>query len=146
MNLRLIREPSRGGATLGALYMDGVWACWTLEDAIREQKGQLVSAWKVPGQTAIPQGLYRVILTPSPKFQRVLPLIVDVPGFEGVRVHPGNGPADTDGCILVGTNRGDARITESVAAFDRLFDKLKVAPGEIWIAVENPFTVAGQAA
>lgn len=146
MNLRVIREPSIGGATLGSLYINGVWQCWTLEDAIREVPGQPVSAWKVPGQTAIPAGRYRVILTPSQRFKRALPLLVDVPGFSGVRIHAGNTITDTEGCLLVGNHRGESRVAESRIALEALFGRLARAAGEIWIRMENPLVEAEQAA
>jgi hypothetical protein len=142
VTLRLIREPTVNGATLGCLFADGHWAAFTLEDAIREVEGQPVSAWKVPGETAIPAGQYRVIVTPSAHFGRPLPLLVDVPGFEGVRIHPGNVPADTQGCILVGLDRDPGRVLQSRVAFDRLFDQVAHAPGAIWIAIEQPYSVA----
>jgi hypothetical protein len=138
VTLRLIREPSKDGATLGSLYIDGHWCCFTLEDVIREQAGQPVKAWKVPGQTAIPAGRYRLIVTPSHRFKRPLPLVVDVPGFEGIRIHPGNGPADTEGCILVGRDRVPGRVLQSRVAFEHLFAFLRAAPGDLWLVIENP--------
>lgn len=145
MTLRLIREPSQGAATLGSLYMDGVWFGWTLEDVIREQHGRPVATWKVPGATAIPSGCYRVILTPSQRFGTVLPLLIDVPGFAGVRIHAGNTAADTEGCILVGRTRSEKRIGESQAACAALVSRLQAAPGALWIVIEPP-TVGVQAA
>ena len=139
MTLRVVREPTVLGTTLGALYLDGHWACWTLEDAIREIAGQPVETWKVPGQTAIPAGRYRVDITPSQRFQRLMPILLDVPGFTGVRIHSGNAIADTEGCLLVGRTRGMARGRESRLAFDGLFPLLKAAFADgIWITIENP--------
>ena len=137
MNLRLVREPTTDGTTFGVLFVDGHYGCFALEDAVREQPGQPVAAWKVPGQTAIPAGRYRVIVTPSVRFQRPLPLLVDVPGFAGVRIHPGNTVADTEGCILVGADRDSARVLQSRPAFERLFEQIRTAPGDIWIGIEN---------
>lgn len=141
MTLRLIREPSKGGATLGALYVDDVWACWTLEDEIRELAGVPVAQWKVPALTAIPAGAYSMRLTHSQRFQRVLPLLDGVPGFTGVRIHAGNAIDDTEGCVLVGRTRLSARIGESRLALEPLFARLQVgaAAGEpLTIAIENP--------
>lgn len=137
MNLRLIREPSLESATHGVLFTDGHFACFALEDVLREMPGQPVSAWKVPQQTAIPAGRYRVIVTPSQRFHCDLPLLVDVPGFTGVRIHPGNGPLDTEGCILVGQDRAPGRVLRSRLAFDSLFARIQAAT-ETWIVVENP--------
>lgn len=137
MQLRVHREPTAQDATLGALYVDGAWHCWTLEDAIRDEK--------IAGQTAIPAGTYRVDITPSQRFQRLMPILLDVPGFSGIRIHAGNVIADTQGCLLVGRTRGPARVGESRLAFDALFALLKsgLALG-IWITIENP--VVSQAA
>lgn len=140
MNLRVIREPSRGGATLGSLYIDGVRVCETLEDELRERPGQPVAAWKVKGQTAIPAGRYRLTLRQSPRFGRVLPWLQDVPGFEWILIHAGNKSADTEGCLLVGLDRGAAFVGRSQMAFQRLMERLTAAPGDIWIDIENPPT------
>src|SRR3990167_7596023 len=105
MNIRVIREPSIGVATGGVVFIDGFYECFSIEDVIREQPGQPVETWKVRGETAIPQGRYRVVLTHSQRFGRVLPLLVDVPGFEGIRFHGGNTEADTQGSVIVGGSR-----------------------------------------
>jgi hypothetical protein len=138
MQLRLERESSRAGSTLGRLSVDGCFECYTLEDVIRERAGVPVRDWKVKGATAIPAGRYRVILTKSPKFGRVLPELVDVPGFTAIRIHSGNRVTDTEGCPLVGQTRGLGFVGRSRAAEQALVDKLKAADGEIWITVENP--------
>ncbi len=138
MNLRLIREPSRDECTHGSLYVDGHWHCWVLEDVVREVEGQPVHTWKVKGQTAIPAGTYRIALTMSQRFGRVLPLLVDVPGFEGIRFHPGNTTEDTEGCILPGTGRVPGRVTGSRVAFERLFELIVAATDDRWIRIENP--------
>ena len=120
MKLELRRLELTGQSTIGRLAVDGVDFCWTLEDVVR-------TGPKVYGQTAIPAGTYDVRLTMSNRFKRVLPLLLNVPGFEGVRIHPGNTAADTDGCILVGLGHADNRITDSRAAFDALFTRMQAA-------------------
>ena len=85
--------------TVGELSEDGVRACYTLEDAVRERIGVPVAAWKVKGLTAIPAGDYVIEITHSRRFGRLMPQIMDVPGFTGVRIHSGNNSFDTDGCI-----------------------------------------------
>jgi hypothetical protein len=120
MNLVLIRSRFSKRSTLGRLYVDGKLECWTLEDAVRPGP-------KVPGETAIPAGHYPVRLTYSPRFRRELPLVVGVPGFEGIRIHPGNTDVDTEGCILVGRSVGSDRVNESRLAFDALYPKLEQA-------------------
>jgi hypothetical protein len=118
------------------MYIDGTEMCYTLEDIVRPD-GE-----KVHGETAIPAGRYRVDVTFSHHFQRDLPLLMDVPNFEGVRIHPGNTDADTEGCILVGTYIGPEgnAITESRAAFDRVFPEIRDAiehGEEVWIEVRD---------
>lgn len=133
MTIRVVREPSIDGATLSVWFVDGHYECFGLEDAIRDHK--------VPGATAIPAGEYDVVVTVSARFQRPLPLLVDVPGFAGVRIHPGNTIADTEGCLLPGRIRAAQRVGESRAAFDRLFPKIEaaLAKGEhVRIRLEHP--------
>lgn len=102
MKLTIIRAASVGGATLGKLYIDGVFACHTLEDEVREVEGEPVAAWKIKGATAIPAGDYRVTLEPSARFGPDTLTVNDVPGFAYIRMHAGNTSADTEGCILLG--------------------------------------------
>ncbi len=116
MQLLLNREPSTDKATIGRLYVDGIFECYTLEDVIREIK--------IPHETAIPQGNYEIIVNHSNRFGVDMPLLLNIPGFEGVRIHPGNTDKDTDGCILVGTNCLDNFVGNSRIAFNRLFAKL----------------------
>lgn len=127
MKLRLKREDFSDARTIGRLSIDSDDFCWTLEDRVR-------TGPKVHGQTAIPAGTYAVKLTMSPRFGRVLPLLVDVPGFDGVRIHPGNTAADTEGCLLVGTGRTADTITGSRDAFNALMLRLEHA-GQIEIEV-----------
>lgn len=137
MTLRVIREPSLNNATLGVLFVNGHFQCFTLEDQIREIPGETVESWKMPGQTAIPQGRYRVLVTPSQRFQRPLPILLDVPGFTGVRIHAGNTITDTEGCILVGQDRQNGRLLQSRVALDALLTTLTTAADDMWIELEN---------
>lgn len=126
MKLELKRQPSTDKATIGELSIDGKPYCYTLEDVVREVEGQPVKEWKIPHETAIPCGTYHVILTYSNRFKKYLPLLLDVPGFSGVRIHPGNGPDDTEGCILVGKldkNRPDW-VSQSRIVFGPLMQRL----------------------
>lgn len=107
--------------TVGKMYIDNIYECYTLEDVVR--KGA-----KVNGQTAIPTGTYNVIINHSNRFNRDLPLLENVPNFTGVRIHAGNTSAHTEGCILVGTTwSGKDFIGNSKVAFNKLFEKLKKA-------------------
>lgn len=121
MKLQLIRDQYKPDSTVGRLLVDGTFECFTLEDGIRTNK--------VHGRTAIPPGSYRVTVTPSPRFKKDLPRLHDVPNFQGVLIHPGNTSADTEGCILVGTQwqKGAEAIGQSRVAFGALFPKIKDA-------------------
>jgi hypothetical protein len=111
--------------TIGEITVDGQVKSFTLEDAVREVPGQPVATWKIPGKTAIPAGEYEVRITTSARFGRPLPLLVEVPGFSGIRIHPGNTSADTEGCILVGTTWGGGDwITNSRVAFNAIYPLL----------------------
>ena len=109
MNLRLVRRWFTDESTIGELDVDGSFLCYILEDPIAQ---------------AIPGGTYRVQITYSPRFHRMLPLIEDVPGREGIRIHPGNTAADTTGCLLPGMERGENIVRRSREAFALLFESL----------------------
>ena len=147
MKLLLMRRPTHKRTTLGDLYVDGSFFCFTLEDAIREVPGQPVEKWKVPGETAIPSGLYRLELVDSPRFGPDTLSLKKTPGFEDIRIDAGNDDADTAGCILVGMNShndpdGDGgNISRSREALDRL--KAVLVPElqskrQVWISVKLP--------
>ena len=132
MNLRVIREPSTVAATMGILLIDGVFTCWTLEDVVRPVK--------IPGETAIPAGRYDVRLSLSQRFQKVLPEILAVPGFTGIRIHAGNTQADTHGCLLVGRIRAYDRVEESKLALMNVMEHLRratTAGDPITITIED---------
>lgn len=105
INLLLERTAYDPEYTIGRLYIDGQYFSDTLEDAVREKK--------IAGKTAIPEGTYEVIVNRSPKFKRDLPLLIDVPNFEGIRIHRGNTNEDTSGCILVGENKVKGKLVNS---------------------------------
>jgi len=127
MRLLLERVQLSSDCTIGSLQVDGDFECWTLEDVVREVKGQPVASWKIPGQTAIPYGTYQIDITMSARFKRLLPILLNVPGFDGIRMHPGNVPANTDGCLLPGLDRHTGSVGRSQLAFDALFAKLRAA-------------------
>jgi len=119
MKLELKRLHRTDNSTIGELTIDGKFECYTLEDKERDVK--------IKGETAIPKGTYKVIINQSNRFKKLLPLLISVPNFEGVRIHPGNSNHDTEGCILVGMNRSLDYITKSRKAFDSLFKKMQGA-------------------
>ena len=125
MKLTLRRIHYDPDYTVGELFIDGVKHCFTLEDTFREVNAP-VTTWKIPGKTAIPTGTYKVEVTFSARFTKPLPILVDVPGFEGIRIHPGNTSSDTEGCILVGQDwDGGDCISKSRIAFTPLFDRIQ---------------------
>lgn len=132
MQLNLFRRTFTDKSTIGDLYVGEKWQCFTLEDVVRDGP-------KVPGKTAIPTGLYQVVVTFSNRFQKPLPLLIGVPGFEGVRIHPGNTEHDTEGCVLVGLKEDKDFVGDSRRAFTLLFDQIKAAAKQekIWIQVAN---------
>ena len=125
MKLKLERFHFGDDYTVGHLYVDGVLQCFVLEDTVREVETRPVAEWKIAGRTAIPRGVYPVTITYSNRFRKPLPLLHNVPGFDGVRIHTGNYSGDTDGCLLVGASwDGEDWVSGSRAAFIPLFDKL----------------------
>jgi lysozyme len=139
MELKLVRDVCGADCTLGKLFVDGEFDCYTVEDVVRPD-GQ-----KIHGKTAIPAGRYRVSVSRSPRFERELPLLENVPNFEGVRIHPGNTAEDTEGCIIPGRVRTPRGVAQSRAAFEKLFATLRaeVSGGrDIWISVSTPEAAA----
>lgn len=124
MNLKLVRKIYTGNSTIGELYLDGIYECYTLEDKVREVPGVKVSEWKIPHVTAIPYGVYPVVIDYSNRFKKMLPHILNVPGFEGIRIHMGNTSIDTEGCILVGKTKTKNFIGKSKIAMEGLMKKL----------------------
>jgi len=117
MKLTLKRFEHQTKATIGRLYIDDKYFCYTLEDRTREP-----SVAKVKGETAIPAGSYKVIIDFSNRFQKYMLHVLDVPGFEGIRIHAGNTDKDTEGCILVGMGwAGNGSISFSREALGHLY-------------------------
>jgi hypothetical protein len=102
VKLRLLRNRFKENYTTGQLYLGEDFFCFTLEDCVREKEGVAVEKWKVYGETAIPRGIYKVVLKDSPKFGPDSLALLKVPGFTHIYIHSGNTHADTEGCILVG--------------------------------------------
>lgn len=108
-------------STTGVMIVDGTTFCFTLEDVARAE------GVKISKATAIPAGEYRLIIDHSARFNCDMPKLLEVPNFEGIRIHSGNTDKDTEGCILVGFNRGPDGIWDSREAFKALFERLKAA-------------------
>lgn len=130
MNLLLDRKYLKENYTIGKLYINDVYFCDTLEDKVVDvdKSGKIDNGEvKIYGQTAIPYGKYKVVLSYSPRFGRIMPRILDVPGFNGILIHIGNTIKDTDGCILVGRNKTVGMVNESTTTFNELFRQMEVA-------------------
>jgi len=153
MRLTLRREPSANRTTFGVLSIEDQPYCQTLEDPIRqlpmmlgESPNEWVARWKVQNETAIPSGTFQVKMQPSPHYGgRLMPHLIDVPGYQYVMIHPLNTASQTDGCIGVGLQRGELdgqpAILQSVLAFDPLYARIKdceVRDEMVTIWIVNP--------
>lgn len=130
MKLLLKRLHKTQNSTIGELYVDGKFECYTLEDVERKEK--------IYAKTAIPKGTYQVIMTMSNRFKKLMPLLLNVPNFEGVRIHTGNYAKDTEGCILLGKTRGIDFIGNSKKAVADFYPKLEAAlkVGKVTLTIE----------
>ena len=138
MELVLHRIEEINEATIGQLELESKILFFTLEDKVREPRAtpqeiadaggveSWVKTWKVYGKTAIPRGRYALDITMSPRFKKPLPILYKVPGFVGVRIHPGNKKEDTEGCILPGLGKGKGFVTQSVAAQAVLMELISI--------------------
>lgn len=128
MKLTLIRKYKKDKYCIGKLYIDGEYFCDTLEDKDRGLTDNMtvseISKIKVKKETAIPTGTYKVTITYSNRFKKNMPLINNVKGFEGIRIHSGNTDKDTEGCILVGQNKVVGQVINSQATYKVLYNKL----------------------
>lgn len=142
MKLTIERKWKKEAYTIGRLYVNGEYFCNTLEDTDRGLKQsdplEYIKKKKVYGETAIPEGVYKIAMNiVSPKYKSVkwyydfnggkMPRIIDVPGYEGVLIHPGNTALDALGCILVGKNTTVGRLTQSRVTFTQLYTILQKA-------------------
>ena len=129
MKLTVVRDTFTSKSTTGELSIDGVQSLWTLE---------LPNKDGLPG-SCIPQGTYNVISYPSPKFGRLMPLLVGIPGRSNIEMHWGNTAEDTDGCILLGRTRDTDYIGESRMAFDDFWAKAQgpIERGVCWITISG---------
>lgn len=121
MELKLERIFCGGQYTIGKLYIDDKYFADTLEDVVRNPDV------KIHGQTAIQFGKYKIIMNMSNRFKKRMPLLLDVPGFKGVRIHAGNFAKDTEGCVLVGKNTIKGQLTNSSLWTSMLYSKINTA-------------------
>lgn len=129
MKLILRRIAFKDTYTIGKLYVDGKYTCDVLEDKDRGLDDSMtveeILRRKKYGQTAIPTGTYKVQITYSPKYKRMMPLILNVKGYSGIRIHSGNTSKDTLGCLLVGLNTKVGMVTDSRNTYNRLYALMK---------------------
>lgn len=140
MDLKLKRIFRGDKYTIGKLYIDGDYYSDVLEDTDRGLTDDMledeIKKVKVYGKTAIPTGRYKVEVTYSPKFKRYLPILLEVKGFSGIRIHSGNTPEDTLGCLLVGYNKVKGQVINSRVTSDKLTALLRNCEEEIYITIE----------
>ena len=140
LELRLQRRFLGKDYTIGSLYIDDEYFCDTLEDVDRglTQSTHLdeIRKIKITHETAIPTGVYRVIVNLSPAKKRMLPRLLDVPGFSGILIHRGNTKHDSSGCILVGENKVKGKVINSTQYEKRLVEILSKAQ-DIQLKITN---------
>lgn len=124
IKIKVVRDTFTANCTLGKMYINGEYFAETLEDVDRGLHQDLSTEenqkLKVYGETCIPYGKYKGLVSLSARLKRVLPLILDVEGFQGIRIHKGNTKKDSLGCILVGTSRGVDSIAQSTVKEEAL--------------------------
>ncbi len=131
IKLRLERLYKGSKYTIGKLFINDEYFCDTIEDIDRGLKSSMsveyIRKKKVYAETAIPTGTYKIEMTYSSKFKRILPLLVDVKGFSGIRIHRGNTEIDSSGCIIIGENKVKGKVINStryeIALVNKLLDE-----------------------
>jgi len=144
MELKLKREVFTDNSTIGSLYVDGVFECYILEDKDRNLTDLMplekIAGTKVYGKTCIPYGRYEVDWTMSARFKKMMPILLNVVGWSGIRIHSGNSEIDSLGCLLCGRLKLNDRISESTLATNRLYKKIEAAKKQgqrIFITIEK---------
>ena len=142
LHLILLRKYRKPTYTIGQLYNGNTYLCNTVEDQDRGLHSNMaaaqIAAIKVKGETAIPTGSYRVEVTDSPKFKRPLPLVLNVPGFSGIRIHRGSNANSTEGCIIPGENTVKGGVTNSTRyeeAITRLIQNAQKNNEDVWLTI-----------
>ena len=139
MKLTLKRIALRQTYTIGKLYIDDNYFCDTLEDTVRDlnKNGKFDNGEKkVYAKTAIPYGTYEIKWTYSPRFKKYTPQLMNVPSFEGIRIHSGNTSADTEGCLILGENKQVGKVLNSRATINKLYPMIKEACSKGKVTIE----------
>ena len=139
MKLTLKRIALRPTYTIGKLYIDNVYFCDTIEDTVRDinknskfDNGEK----KVHSKTAIPYGTYEIKWTYSPRFKKYTPQLMNVPSFEGIRIHAGNTSADTEGCLILGENKQVGKVLNSRTTINKFYQIIKEACSNGKVTIE----------
>lgn len=145
MRLTVLRIANKPTYTIGKLYIDGCYYCDVLEDTDRgldnDMEESEILKKKVKGQTAIPTGTYPVKITYSPKYKKNMPLIENVKGYSGIRIHSGNTHKDTSGCLLVGKNKEVGKVLESRKTYNALYKILSETKERIIIDIRRNYKI-----
>ena len=131
MELKLIRKYRCSNYCIDKLYINNIYFSDVLEDPDRGLQNSMsleeIQKIKIKGNTCIPYGTYDITITYSPRFKKNLPLLLDVKGFEGIRIHSGNTPQDTEGCLLPGFNKIKGQVVDSRVTTDKLIAQIQQA-------------------
>ena len=139
MKLTLKRIALRPTYTIGKLYIDDVYFCDTIEDTVRDlnKNGKFDNGEKkIHSKTAIPYGTYEIKWTYSPRFKKHTPQLMNVPSFEGIRIHAGNTSADTEGCLILGKNKQVGKVLNSRATINKFYPIIKNACSNGKVTIE----------
>lgn len=139
MKLTLKRIALRPTYTIGKLYIDDVYFCDTIEDTVRDlnKNGKFDNGEKkVHSKTAIPYGIYEIKWTYSPRFKKYTPQLMNVPSFEGIRIHSGNTSADTEGCLILGKNKQVGKVLNSRDTINKFYPMIKEACSNGKVTIE----------
>lgn len=139
MKLTLKRIALRPTYTIGKLYIDDVYFCDTIEDTVRDlnKNGKFDNGEKkIHSKTAIPYGTYEIKWTYSPRFKKYTPQLMNVPSFEGIRIHAGNTSADTEGCLILGKNKQVGKVLNSRATINKFYSIIKEACSNGKVTIE----------
>lgn len=128
-------------STISELWVNGILFCNMLEDKDRGLHQWMtlkeIAAIKVAGKTAIPRGFYHCKMTMSPRFKKMMPEILNVPGYSGARMHAGNKAEDTEGCPLFGDYNAKQPdwVSNSVKRKDEFYGLVNKVGGEFDLLV-----------
>lgn len=139
MKLTLKRIALRPTYTIGKLYIDDVYFCDTIEDTVRDlnKNGKFDNGEKkIYSKTAIPYGIYEIKWTYSPRFKKYTPQLMNVPSFEGIRIHAGNTSADTEGCLILGKNKQVGKVLNSRDTINKFYPIIKEACSNGKVTIE----------